>query len=234
MKKILAIISLTLIILFIYITNVYADTGVVNLSSNTNVVNNGNTVEVYIDLNTNSVAYDIFIEVEDENIVETSELVNTLGEGDSKRIYLVQLKDKENRIIYDPGTRIATLKYKIKENFKEGNNLVVKVKGDVVGKTSEEKNPFEEEIKIPIVEKTDSLDPSSDNKPSDKKTSDGNSSDAITQNKSDVKISKVIKQKIADILPNTGSKSVLKVLLIGLVGVVIFNIIFIKFVNRKK
>ena len=178
-------IAVMLSLIFLNIINVFASTFPVSISTDSNRILPGDTVELYIDLETESVAYDIEIEVDNDDLIESSELVERLGTGDTSRIYLVQFNKESNRTIYKPDTRIARLKYTISQNAKIGDKIEVTVKGDIVGKNSTEKNPFETSIEIVVGEaesessnESNTLNEQTENN----KTSETNSITNITNN----------------------------------------------------
>jgi len=126
----------------------YAST--LNISSNKTKVNSGDTVEVYINLGIESIAYDLKISANDETLVKSKELTSNIGKGDINRLYLIQPVSSENRIIYNPNTRLAVLKYKLADNIAENKVLEISITGDVAGKSSSEKNSVNEKLSVKI------------------------------------------------------------------------------------
>lgn len=145
-NKILSIVTIVLVTIMLGATNIYAEGANVSLSSNT--VKAGETVELYINLSTESVGYDIKVNT-NSSLIESAELVNKIGEGNTSRIYLVQLSAQ--RTIYSSGTRIATIKYKVSNNAKEGDKITINVSGDIAGKNSSEKNTMNESLTLSVV-----------------------------------------------------------------------------------
>ena len=90
----------------------------------------------------------------DENLITKKEITSNIGKGTESRIYLIQIASAENRTVYKPGTRAAVLKYTLSENIKENKTLTITVSGDIAGKSSAEKNTFNESISINITPKT--------------------------------------------------------------------------------
>lgn len=151
MKKIvLKVVVLFVIALFANLSNVYADGATVSLEKNS--VKPGETVELYIELSTESIGYDIRITPTSSNLISSTELVNRIGEGNTARIYLVQLASNSQKTVYQPGTRIATLRYKISDSAKAGDKIKIDIAGDVAGKNSTEKNTMSESVTVNIVE----------------------------------------------------------------------------------
>lgn len=156
MKKIvLKTIMILLIVVLLNISKCYAAGA--SLSLNNNDVTPGSTVELYVALTTESQAFEINVKpTTNSNLIETSELTSKIGEGNTSKIYLVQVAPESERKTYTSGTRIATIKYKISNSAKAGDKITINVSGDVGGKTSEEKNTMNENITINVVAATPS------------------------------------------------------------------------------
>ena len=135
------------ILLDVFTANCYADGA--TLISSSNSVKPGQTVEISISLTTDSIGYDIKINATN---VESSKVVNKIGDGDTSRIHLVQLVDKDKRVIYPSGTNIATIRYKVSDNLKAGDRVIINVSGNIVGKNSTEKNSLNENLVLNVVE----------------------------------------------------------------------------------
>lgn len=151
--------KITLIFLFIIITiaifiqKCYANG--VFVKGNKTEVNPGETVELYINLPIKSIGYDIKISIDNSEIIENSELISTIGKGNLSRIYLVQIGAESERKIYEVGTRIATIKYKVLDSTKEGEKLTINVSGNIAGKSSSERNSIQDSFTY-IVKKSNS------------------------------------------------------------------------------
>lgn len=156
-NKSLKIMVSILIVLFLSITKSYATGAILSLSKNE--AKSGDTIELYINLSTDSIGYDIKIEPQNSNLISSSEVVSKIGDGNASRIYLVQLKAENERQVYANGTRIATIKYKISDSAKVGDKITIKVSGDVVGKSSAEKNTIDETVTFDVVEEQKQLMP---------------------------------------------------------------------------
>ena len=81
-------------------------------------------------------------------------MVSDVGQGTVDRIYLIQVLPEAQRKVYQPGTRLAILKYTLADNITENKTLTVTVSGDIAGKSSSEKNTFNESISINVTPKT--------------------------------------------------------------------------------
>ena len=152
-KTILQMIIIAVFVLIVGNTNCYAEGATLSLSSNT--VKPGETVELSIALSTESIGYDLNISSTNSSAIASSELVNNLDKGNTSRIYMVQIAGESDRKVYTSGTKLATIKYKIAENAKEGDKIVITVAGDVIGKNSSEKNSMNESVTLTVAEKTE-------------------------------------------------------------------------------
>lgn len=148
-NKVITIFMIMIIGMFLGMTNAYAAGATLNV--NTTNVKPGDTFELNIALSSESTAYEINLSNDNSNLIESSELVSKIGEGNTSKIYLVQLKAESERQVYSIGTKIATIKYKVSNNAKVGDKITIKANGDVVGKTSADKNTMNESITINIV-----------------------------------------------------------------------------------
>lgn len=146
-NKIVTFMEAFLLTLCLTFANCYADGA--TLISSSNSVKPGQTVEISISLTTDSIGYDIKINATN---VESSKVVNKIGDGDTSRIHLVQLVDKDKRVIYPSGTNIATIRYKVSDNLKAGDRVIINVSGNIVGKNSTEKNSLNENLVLNVVE----------------------------------------------------------------------------------
>ena len=152
-KKLLKVFIIAIFAICLVIPKCYA-TSTALLSTSKSTVQAGDTVELYIDLGIDSIAYDLKISENDENLITKKEITSNIGKGTESRIYLIQIASAENRTVYKPGTRAAVLKYTLSENIKENKTLTITVSGDIAGKSSSEKNTFNESISINITPKT--------------------------------------------------------------------------------
>lgn len=149
-RKVIKIIILAIIMLLtVYLPNSFASGA--TISTSTASVKPGETVELYIDLSTASIGYDINISVNDSSLIESSEVVSKIGEGNSSRIYLVQLAAASERTVYPVGTRIAKIKYKIASNAPADSQITFTVTGEVAGETSQDRNTINETASVTVV-----------------------------------------------------------------------------------
>ena len=149
-NKFLKLIVLTFLIILLYIPSSYAAGATVKASKTE--IKPGDTVELYVDLSTTSIGYDIKFSESNKSLISSSEVVSKIGQGDTSRIYLIQIESEENRVKHPAGTRIATLKYKIADTAKAGDTLTINVKGDIAGESSAEKNTMDESVTLKVAQ----------------------------------------------------------------------------------
>ena len=148
-QTILKICLLTIIAICIHIPFCYASGANVSVSK-TNV-EPGETIEMYINLTTESIGCDLNINIsENSNLISSAKLVSNITKGNASRIYLIQIEDRK---IFQPGTKIATIKYTISENAKEGDKIRINVNGEVAGKTSSEHNTMSDSAIFTVIKK---------------------------------------------------------------------------------
>ena len=154
-NKVIKILIALMFSLLVYIPSCYASGATISTSGSD--VTPGGTVNLYIDLSTKSVAYDIKVDVDNADYISESEMIESLPgtNGNTSRFYLLQFASEEERKIYESGTRIANIKYKISENAKEGEKLTINVTGDIAGTSSEERNTMNESVTLNVVKKVE-------------------------------------------------------------------------------
>lgn len=154
MKKIRRVIMLLLILMLQIIPISNAATGG-TIGIDKTEVEQGSTFEVYVNLSVVSEAYDIKFEVNDSNLIEKTEVINTISDNKlsgNNRIYLVQIAEESSRTKYPVGTKIACMKYTVNDEATVGSEITVSVIGDIVGENNSE-NTLNEVKKIKVVEK---------------------------------------------------------------------------------
>lgn len=156
-NKILKIVLVLMLTLGVNLTSIYAQGATIDTAKN--VVKPGETVELDITLSTDSIGYDVKIEAANDGLIEKAELVSKIGQGNTSRVYLVQLAPETERTVYEVGTKIAKIKYTISENAKDGDKITIKVTGDVAGKNSTEKNTLNESLVLTVEEEKTVVDP---------------------------------------------------------------------------
>lgn len=149
-RGILKILFLSILSILLFIPNCYAVTSAATVSSNKTEVKPGETVEVYIDLGIQSIGYDLKVSLNNKDLIKEREMKTDTGNGNVDRIYLVQVVPEAQRILYEPGTRLAVYKYTLADNITENKTLEITVSGDVAGKNSSEKNSVNEKISISV------------------------------------------------------------------------------------
>lgn len=151
-NRVFIIVLIVIIGIILLIPNCFATTAG-SISASKTKAEAGETIEIYIDLGIQSIAHDLKVSLSDESLVKSSNLASSIGTGTASRIYLVQVKSESERKVYEPGTRLATLKYTLSDNISENKSLIVTVKGDIAGLNSSEKNEIDESITINITPK---------------------------------------------------------------------------------
>ena len=162
-KFVLKIFFLVIFLIVAFVPNCYASSGTVSVNKTT--AKAGEEIELYINLEIESIAYDLKIAVNDSSLIESSEVVNKIGSGSTSRIYLVQIAPESDRTVYPSGTRIATIKYVLKDDISEDKTLTFTVSGDIAGRSSSDKNTMNETVSISVSPK--SADPADPAKPTD-------------------------------------------------------------------